>query len=210
MPGSLRTALAAIVALAPVGVALVVVAGLEMLWWRSPDAAQLQAVFGAVQEKHGLEPPFVLRNTLGSLILIGLGLIGAALALFAVPMRAGRQWARTTVVWTLSVVLLIGLIEIGADATITSSPATYLTDLARYDPDGVSFDPGHIRSLLYPAWYTWVEDLAQGAQVIAALGVLLSLAKAALWHETLTPSAEPGEGDDDMARFLAKVRAERQ
>jgi hypothetical protein len=63
-----------------------------------------------------------------------------------------------------------------------------------------------IRALLYPGWYSWVEDIAQGLYVLASLATALTLTYAAVWHSDYfsskgTDTAAPDSWDAAISRI---------
>ncbi len=199
--------------MALIGAALIVVGVLEIEWWGSSDAARLGTLFEHVKETYGLERPAMLRGGAGAQVLIAIGVAVLGLGALSWPVRDGRQWARTTAVVLMVVLVIVVGTDIGSDVIQTTSIATYTTELARFDPQGQVVRVEDIHALLYPAWYPWLEDLAQGAVIIVSVFVLLALAKAAVWSEVYFwggSDAKAGAADDAWGAKLARIREENQ
>ncbi|WP_162907189.1 hypothetical protein [Allorhizocola rhizosphaerae] len=210
VPGAVRAAAIALGALAFIGATLIVVGVLEILWWRSPDAAGLAVIFDRVKQTYGLDRPAMLRGVGGAGVLIAFGVVALGLSGLAWPIRDGHQWARTTaVVGMIGLVVVVG-VDIGSDLVLATSPATYTAEVASFDPQGRVVRVEDIQALLYPAWYPWLEDVAQGALVLVCVFALLALGKAAVWSEGYFKAGPDARTDDAWGAKLAKIREENQ
>lgn len=172
VPRVVRVASALAWALGVAGLLLIVVGVLELHWWGTPDATKMQQLFTQIKARPGIEPPVVLRGKSGAVELLLLGVLCCAYAGLAPLIARGRRWARTLGIVGGLVVFFFGLIGIGVDETVPEDLGAYfhvLTNLG--SGDLVS----QITPLLYPGWYSWIEDIAQGLQVLLALALVVAL-----------------------------------
>lgn len=207
VPRGVRLATLTLWLTAPVGLLLVLAGLLEMYWWGTGDAARLAEVFRQVHEEFGLLTPALIRDRRGAAELIVLGVVclaGAALALFV---RRGSAIARTSALVLNVVTLLYGLFGIGADLSAPLRLGEYLDQL-RTLASGARIP--EIQALVHPAWYAWLEDVAQGLQVLAALAVLVTLGYAMIWHPHFfrNRKADAAAGDQ-WGDALRRIRQER-
>jgi hypothetical protein len=196
----------------PAGLLLVCAGVLDLVWWSGPDAGSLTALMTNLKIEYGVNEPALLRRGDTAVTLIVLGVAGLTYAVFAPMIRRGRRWARS---WALGVgfaIFLIGLMGIGADASRPSYLKDYYETLTWTT---LTDQMAQVRSLLYPAWYQWFEDFAQGIAALAALAVVIGLSWAAVAHADYfvgfrfgKASGEPSEPDQWDAA-LARVRKER-
>lgn len=92
---------------------------------------------------------------------------------------------------------------IGADASQPTDVRGYLEALTQA---GNTSPVPEVKALIYPGWYAWFEDLAQGFQVLASLAVAVVLAAVAIWHPDYFASdkaatAAPDPWDDALSRI---------
>ena len=179
VPRGVRTAAAVAWMMVPAG-ALLFLDGLwELRWWSTSAAARLTELLAQIREQHGIDPPSLLRGRGGAMELVVLGAAGLAYAVLVPLVRKGRRWALTTGLMLAIATSLIGLVAIGTDESTPHKLTDYFTSLTQLAGGaGVA----EIRSLLYPGWYSWLEDIAQGLLVLASLGAVLALTYAAIWH----------------------------
>jgi len=189
--------------LAPAGLLLVLDGLWELRWWGSDRAARLAGVLAQIQQKYGVEPPAMLRGRIGAVELIVLGVVVIAAALLAPLVGRGRRWARTCAFVLGIATILVGLIFIGVDATQPVDLAGYLAALAH----GTSADriPA-VTALLYPGWYAWLEDIAQGLQVLASVAAVAALCAAVIsngdyFTSKRAETAGPDEWDAAISRL---------
>jgi hypothetical protein len=189
--------------LAPVGLLLIVDGLWELHWWGSPSAVRLVAVLAEIKDRFGAEPPSLLRGRTGAVELIVLGAVAVAWALLAPLVRKGRRWARSWGFVLGIAALVVGLAFIGADASQPQDLKSYLDGLAQ----GTSAARvPEIKSLVYPGWFAWLEDIAQGLQVLASAAAVAALSVAVIWHSDYFTSkraetAGPDEWDDAISRI---------
>ena len=208
VPSGIRTATTLAWAMVPAGLLLVLDGLWELRWWRTPAAARLLALFADIRTRHGIDPPALLRGRAGAVELILLGVACLAYAVLVPLVRKGRRWALTWGLVLAVVTLLIGLIGIGTDESVPYPLNDYLTRLTHLaGGTGIS----EIRSLLYPGWYSWLEDIAQGLQVLAALIAVLALAYAAIWHSDYFGSKGAAAATpDSWDAAISRIREQRQ
>lgn len=179
VPRRIRVASTMIMLLAPVGLLLVIDGLWELRWWASPASHHLVSVLADIQREFGAEPPTLLRGHTGAIELIVLGLLTMAPAFLAAPVRNGSRTARTWVFALAIATLAVGVAFIGSDAT---QPVTLHTYLANMHQGLATERIPEINAAMYPSWYSWVEDIAQGIQALAAALTIGALATAVIWH----------------------------
>jgi hypothetical protein len=193
----------------PAGV-LVLLDGLwELRWWSTSAAARLIELTAQIRDQHGIDPPTLLRGRGGAMELVVLGAAGVAFAFLVPLMRKGRRRALTTGLVLALVTFLIGLVAIGTDESVPHTLTDYFASLTQF-AGGAGL--AEIRSLLYPGWYSWLEDIAQGLQVLASLAAVLALTYAAIWHSDYfgskgSDSAAPDSWDSAISRIRAQRHA---
>jgi hypothetical protein len=179
IPRRVRVATTTIWLLAPAGLLLVLDGLWELHWWASPSAHRLTTLLADIKRQFGTDPPTLLRGHTGAILLIVLGLLTMATAALA---RAVRNGSRTARMWVFILgigTLAIGVAFIGSDAT---QPVTFQTYFASMH-QGIAADRiPEVRAAIYPSWYPWVEDIAQGLQVLAAALAVGALSIAVIWH----------------------------
>jgi len=179
IPRRISVATTIIMLLAPAGLLLVIDGLWELRWWASPSAHHLVALLTDIKREFGTDPPVLLRGHLGAVELIVLGLLTMVPAFLALGVRAGSRTARTWVFALTIGVLAIGLAFIGSDATEPITLQTYLTDLHQ----GIAAQRiPQVSAAMYPSWYSWAEDIAQGVQALAAAAAVIALSAAVIWH----------------------------
>ncbi|XVU26962.1 hypothetical protein ACQPZJ_07935 [Actinoplanes sp. CA-054009] len=195
----------------PAGVLLVSAGVLDLTWWASGDAARLTAVMSEIKDEYGVNEPALLRNGDGAVTLIVLGIAAMAYGMLAPMIHRGRRWARSWALGVGFVFFLIAMMGIGADA----SQPSYLRDY--YDTLTWTTQTERIteiKMLLYPAWYQWFEDFAQGLGALAALSVVVGLSWAAVAHadhfagfRAGRPGAAAKDGEpDEWDAALTRIR----
>ncbi|NUR71752.1 MAG: hypothetical protein HOU81_13095 [Hamadaea sp.] len=212
VPRSVRLAVAMIWLSAAAGLLLVLDGLLELYWWSTDDAAKLSGVFRQIAAEYGLQIPALIRDRGGAVELIVLGLICLAGVVLARSVRRGSASGRTYALLLAGATLLFGLFGIGSDLSVTLRLGDYLHQMTTL---ASSARIPEIEALVYPAWYAWLEDLAQGLQVLAALAVLVTLAYAMIWHpqhfvDRRQTAAVPGDAWGDALQRIRKQRAESQ
>jgi hypothetical protein len=202
-PKSVRVAAALTLTLAFAGLVLIVAGALDLHWWSTPSATKLDDLFAQIKTQYGPPPPALLRRHTGAILLVILGTVCLAYAVLAPLILKGRRWART---WGMVIGLatsFFGLVLIGADASQPTDLHTYL-DLLR-QAGNIAPIP-EVKALIYPGWYLWFEDIAQGLQVLASLAVAVALGAAAVWHpdhfaDDGAPAAAPDPWHDALSRI---------
>jgi hypothetical protein len=190
-------------AMAPIGLFLLVVGVLELRWWGSDESRRLLALLAQLKAQYGIQPPALLRGHGGAVELIILGVVCIAYASLGFGLLRGRLWARTWAFALGGATLLWGLIGVGGDATESHTLAVYFKTLAA---SAIGDQAPAVRALLYPGWYSWVEDIAQGLQVLGSLAMLLALAAAVIAHGDYFvgkpgTDAPPDEWDNALSRI---------
>jgi hypothetical protein len=184
---------------------LLIVAGLaDLHWWSTPAAGQLTRLMERIRVDLGATPPALLRGGGPAVELIAIGTACLAYAILAPLIVKGRRWART---WGLALgiaTFLIGLAEIGADATQPLDLNAYLHGLANA---GASDLIPQVTALVNPAWYGWLEDIAQGVQVLVSFATILALAGAAVWHpDFFTAGKATPQAPDEWTAAISRIR----
>jgi hypothetical protein len=180
--------------LAPAGLLLVLDGLWELRWWGSPSAHRLVTLLADIKRDFGAEPPTLLRGHTGAIELIVLGLLTMAPAALAPAVRGGSRTARLWVFVFGIGTLAIGLALIGSDATQPVTLHTYLAGLHQ----GIATEriPA-VNAAMYPSWYPWAEDIAQGLQVVTAALAVGALSLAVIWHGDWFFGHEKAEPADD-------------
>jgi len=189
--------------MAPAGLLMIIDGLLEIRWWHTPELAKLMIVFAGIKTEYGLDRPALLRGLGGAYELVFIGVGCLALAALARLVHQGRQWART---WTflLSIgTFFVGLWAIGADLVPPVRLAEYLEALK--EVGGGARIPD-VQALVYPAWYGWAEDLAQGAQVLGSLAVLVALAYAVISHGHYFVRKSVPDHTDQWGAAIRRIR----
>jgi hypothetical protein len=179
IPRRIRVATTTIMLLAPAGLLLVIDGLWELRWWAGAPAHHLVSLLTGIKQEFGVDPPVLLRGHAGAIELIVLGLLTMAPAFLALAVRAGSRTARTWVFVLAIAALAIGLAFIGSDATEPITLRTYLESMHQ----GIAADRiPEVKAAMYPAWYSWAEDIAQGIQALTAALATGALAAAVIWH----------------------------
>jgi hypothetical protein len=163
----------------PAGLLLAADGLMELHWWGTPQAAQLRAVMAQTKDQYGTDPPALLRGHGGAVLMIVVGAVCLGFAILAPLIAQGRRSAHG---WGLTVggaTFLVGLIGIGTDMAQPHDLNGYYTTLTQLSLDD---HVRQVRGLLYPGWYSWLEDAAQGLQVLASLAVVLALLGMTIWY----------------------------
>jgi hypothetical protein len=207
-PRLVRLAAKLTMALAPVGLLLLLDGLLELQWRASTDAHALVALLDKIQADYGIEPPELLRGRGGAIQLVVLGVICLAYSSLGIWLLRGRAWARTTALVVGAAASLFGLFGVGIDATETRTLANYFADL---HGSAIGDREAAVRALLYPGWYSWAEDIVQGLQVILSLVALATLAWAVISHSDWfsgrrNADAAPDEWDSALSRVREQSR----
>jgi hypothetical protein len=209
VPRGVRVATLLAWLMVPVGALLAAAGVLDLLWWASPGAEQLTAMMRDIETEYGIAPPSLIRDGAGAVALVLLGAVGLAYAVLAPLIHKGVRWARSGALAGGALVFLIGLVTVGSDASRPSYLRDYYASLT-WTTIGDRIP--RIEALLYPAWYPWFEDVAQGVATIVALGVVVALIAAMVSHPDFLRSrgetAEPDEWDAAIARIRAGRRPE--
>jgi hypothetical protein len=208
VPRSMRIATLFLWAMVPIGIALIVIGLVELRWWNSPATDRLFDLFAVVKADNGMVRPALLREPGGAWELVGLGIISLAYAGFGPYIRKGSRSARTVAMVAGVGLLLYVVVDIGGDATFGTTIGSYVTQLGELKPvpgaTAAEFLP-----LWPPAWYSWFEDIAQGAQAVAFLAGLIALATVSVGHgeQLYTARDEP---TDQYGKALRRFVDERR
>jgi hypothetical protein len=191
----------------PAGLLLLLVGLWELRWWGTSSAARLTELLAQIRDQHGIDPPALLRGRTGAMELVVLGAIGLGYAFLVPLVRKGRRWALTTGLVLAFAMFLIGLVAIGTDESTPHKLTDYFTSLAQLaGGTGVA----EIRALLYPDWYSWVEDIAQGLFVLASLAAALSLTYATIWYSDYFGSKGSDKAaPDSWDAAISRIRQQR-
>jgi hypothetical protein len=190
---------------APAGLLLIAAGALELHWWGTPATARLRGLLTLLDDQYGVRPPALLRGRDGAAELIVIGALALAFGALAPLVARGRRAARTWVMVLAVGTFLVGLVGIGADLNTPIDVRGYLANLVQQSlPDQVTA----VRALLYPGWYAWLEDVAQGLQVLVSLAVVIALAWATSGHPdhfTGGKRAAGAEPDDDWDEVISRL-----
>jgi hypothetical protein len=211
-PRTVRLAAVLTMAVAPVGLLLLLDGLLELHWWGTSEAHQLMALLDKIQADYGIEPPALLRGRLGAVLDVILGLVCIAYGCLGIWLLRGRLWARTAALVTGALATLVGVIGVGADSTEPRTLAAYFADL---HGSQISDREPLVRALLYPGWYSWAEDIVQGLQVLVSLAALVALGWAVITHSDYFSGrrdvdAPPDEWDNALTRVREQSRKHRE
>ncbi|GIF26421.1 hypothetical protein Ate02nite_91510 [Paractinoplanes tereljensis] len=191
-------------ALAPVGLLLVLDGILELQWWGSAESKHLLAALDSINTEYGITPPALLRGREGAVELIVLGVLCIAYAILGIWLRRGRLWARSWAIGGGLLTLLLGIMGVGSDATESHTVAAYFEQL---HGSAIGDRVPAVRELLFPGWYPWAEDIIQGAQVLLTLAALVALASAIISHgDYFTGGREVDAPPDEWDSALSRVR----
>jgi hypothetical protein len=210
IPRSVRIAALFVWLLLPAGLLLVLDGLWELHWWGTSSAGHLHDLLRTIQEKYGNEPPILLRGKGGAVELVVLGAIVMAIGCLAPQIRQGWRTARTLVLLFSIGTAGIGLAFIGGDLSVPIDLHGYLVSLRQ----GTAVDyVRQVEALVYPGWYPWVEDIAQGLQVIASLAAVVALGLATMSDgDFFTAKGKdqgpPDEWDDAISRLHKKTVGE--
>lgn len=190
--------------MAPVGLLLVFVGVLELRWWSSDQAHRLVALLAQLRSEYGLQPPALLRDRGGAVELIILGAVCIAYAGLGFGLMRGRLWARAWAFGLGGALLLVGVIGVGGDASESSTLAVYFKTL---HDSAIGDQAPAVRALLYPGWYSWIEDIAQGLQVLGVVAVMIALAAAVVAHgDYFVGKPSTGGPPDEWDSALSRIR----
>jgi hypothetical protein len=179
VPRRVRAATTMIWLLLPAGLLLVLDGVWELRWWAGSSAHHLVSVLDSIKQEFGIEPPTLLRGHFGAIELIALGVLTMVPATLAAAVKRGSRTARTWVFVLTIAILAIGVAFIGVDATEPFTLQTYLANMH----EGIAAERiPEVTSAMYPSWYPWVEDIAQGLQALAAALTIGLLSIAVIWH----------------------------
>lgn len=189
--------------LAVTGLFLVIVAVVELRWWGTSAPEKLTAIFADIVDQDGPTPPLMLRGHGGAIELLVMGAVGVACGVLVSLVLRGRRWARTTILVTTSTLALWGLFSVGADGgALTGFPA-YFDELAS---DRFAARIPEIDALLYPDWYSWTEDIAQGLLLTLSLTCLVVLAWTVIRHgDYFTTKKADQAGPDVWQETLSRI-----
>jgi hypothetical protein len=203
VPRGVRISAAVAWTMVPAGLLLLLDGLWELRWWGTSATARLSELLDQIGDQYGIDPPALLRGRRGAVELVVLGAAGLAYAFLVPLVRKGRRWALTTGLLLAIASFLIGLIAVGTDQSVPHTLTDFFTSLTQLAGGaGVA----EIRALLYPGWYSWVEDIAQGLHVLASLAAVLGLTYAAIWHSDYfgskgTDTAAPDSWDAAISRI---------
>jgi hypothetical protein len=208
VPHGVRIAAAVAWLMVPAGVLLLLDGLWELRWWGTSAAARLTELMAQIRDQHGIDPPTLLRGRAGAMELVVLGAAGVAFAFLVPLVRRGRRWALTTGLVLALVTFLVGLVAVGTDESVPHKLTDYFTSLTQF-AGGAGL--AEIRSLLYPGWYSWLEDIAQGLHVLASLAAVLALTYAAIWHSHYFGSKGADSASPDAwDAAISRIREQRQ
>jgi hypothetical protein len=118
----------------------------------------------------------------------------------------GRRWARTAALVASTAITLVALAALGVDATDVTGLTGYFNNLAG---SGFAARIPEIQALLYPGWYSWLEDLAQAAHAAAALACLVMLGWTVIHHaDYFTTKKTDQAGPDVWQETLSRIHHE--
>ena len=207
VPRGVRVATLLAWLMVPAGALLLAAGVLDLAYWASPGAEGLTVLMRDVEAEYGVPLPAMIRDGRGAVLLVVLGAAGVAYAGLAPLIGRGVRWARSWGVGLGFAIFLIGLTTIGADASRPSYLRDYFTAMTW---QGIGDRVPQVEALLYPQWYAWLEDIAQGAVTLLGLGVAVALIWAAISHADHFMSrgdgGEPDEWDDAIARMRTNRR----
>jgi hypothetical protein len=211
-PRVVRVAAWLTLALAPVGLLLLLDGILEWQWWGSGESKRLITLLDSINNEYGIEPPALLRTREGAAELIILGVFCLGYALLGIWLLRGRLWARTWAMVAGALAALAGLIGVGADSTESHTLADYF---AKMNGSVIGDRIPAVKALLYPGWYSWAEDIAQGLQVLLSLAAFIALAYAVISHGDFftggrAVDAPPDEWDSALSRVRDQSRRQRE
>jgi hypothetical protein len=207
VPPGVRISAAVAWVIVPAGVLLLLDGLWELRWWSTSAAARLTELLAQIREQHGIDPPALLRGRGGAVQLVVLGAAGVAYAFLVPLIRKGRRWALTTGLVLALVMFLIGLVAIGTDESAPHKLTDYFASLTQF-AGGAGL--AEIRSLLYPGWYSWLEDIAQGLHVLASLAAVLALTYATIWHSDYFGSkGKDAAAPDSWDAAISRIRQQR-
>ncbi|MBM2621725.1 hypothetical protein JIG36_40100 [Actinoplanes sp. LDG1-06] len=208
VPRTVRTATLLAWLMVPAGALLITAGVLDLVWWAAPDAHRLTALLHDIENEYGIIPPALIRDGRGAVTLIVLGTAGLAYAGMAPLIRKGVRWARSWALGGAIGVFFFGIITIGADA----SQPRYLRDyFGTLTAATIGDRIPQIEAALYPAFYNWFEDLAQGIGTAVAFGVVTTL----IWAVVADPDhfyirSGRAEDSDEWDEAIARIRATRK
>src|SRR5262245_7385861 len=166
----------------PIGIALMVIGVIELRWWNLPSTDRLFEMFAMVKADNGLPRPSLLREYGGAWDLVGLGAVSMAYAGFIPYVRRGHRSARTFAIVAGILLLFYIVVDIGADATFSTTVTDYIKLLGFHKPvPGAT--PADFAPFWPAPWYSWFEDIAQGLQALAFLATLIALGASAIGPE---------------------------
>jgi len=184
-----------------IGLALMAIGIVEIRWFRAASTERLFELFDKVKADNGLPRPTLLREYGGAWELVFVGLIAMAYATFAPSVRRNSRSARTAAVVTGVLFLLYLVVDIGGDATVTHTIGQYVQLLGAHKAvPGAT--PADFAPLWPAAWYSWFEDLAQGALALGLLVTLIALVSATI--DNPQPLVVRHEPTDQFGRALRR------
>jgi len=186
------------------GVLLIVAGFADLHWWGTPTAGQLIRLMERIDVELGVPQPALLRHGAGAVELIVVGAACLPYAILAPLILKGRRWARTAGLALGLVTFLVGMAGIGADATQPHVLKSYLQVLASA---GESEMIPQVRALVNPAWYGWLEDVAQGLQALVSLATVLALTATAVMHpHFFTAGKATPQVPDEWTAAISRIR----
>ncbi|MCU7728794.1 hypothetical protein ODJ79_34210 [Actinoplanes sp. KI2] len=203
-PRTVRLAAIMTMAVAPVGLLLLLDGLLEMHWLSSPAAHRLAALMDQIRTDYGIEPPALLQGWPGAVQDVLLGLVCVGYGVLGIWLLRGRGWARTAALILGIVVTMAGMAAITADATDWGQFAGYdRTPEAAKLIDRVAT----LREVLYPGWHSRFEDVVQILQVIVSVVAVVALAWAVFAHSSyFTGKRDADAPPDDWDNALARAK----
>jgi len=136
--------------------------------------------------------------------LVVVGVASLVCASLAPLLARGRRWARTVVLVASAVLVLDALLGIGADTFGSSSSVSGY--LAALDITGFRQPIPEITSLLYPAWYSSVEDIAQELQLVLSLACFVGASWAVVRNPDYFTTRKADEaGPDEWGAVISRI-----
>jgi hypothetical protein len=206
-PRPVRIATALTWAMLSAGVLLLLAGIVELHWWGSSAPTRLNAIFAAIEQQEGPARPGLLRGYNGAVELVISGVACLVYAGLAPLLARGRRWARTVALIAGAVLVLGAMLGVGADL---DGPPTSLHDyVAALPKAGFGQWVPQIEPLRYPAWYSWLEDIAQGLYLVLTVACLAAIGSAVVTAGDYFTTRKADEaGPDEWAAAISRIHRE--